>query len=356
MEHQAFLRLPAADRTPAVLILEGDESFFKSEVVNSVRAALPGALFQGLAGGKTTLVRALDESRGGSLFSPCKIVYVKEADELLEEGLGELLTLKKGRSVLILDVARYGRRTKLAREAEGKLTIVSCKRLYESPPPWVKGAKPWENPLAEWALQEGLSSGLTLSLQSAFLIARIAGSPAEIRSTFQKLKTSGVETIGAAEIEALTGKGRIDEIQSLTNAVLEKDWRKAMVVLGRIFERGLLLKEEKIEDPVTIGIISLGQIWARMKEIRKLRDHLDRGGASGRETVARVAGTAPFLVERLLESVARWRREDFPAVEDSVEEADLALKGLEQRGKPRLVLEKLIVNLSLKTREAVGQS
>lgn len=355
MDTSAFLRLKEGEKAKPVILLTGDEPFFKEEVIRALEQELDGAQKVEIRVGKSgeAAQRALDEARSVSLFSERKLVLAREADLLVSEHHEELLRhwREPNEARLVLDLVGLDRRTKATKDLEKEVLVVECKPLYDTVPPWLRGAKAWETPLAEWTAARAIRSGLRMGLETAYCLTRITGNNLfEITQTIEKLRLSGIDEVKLGDVEALAGRGRRDDIFSVTEALGRRDWGRALGSLGLIFERGLPGRSgEVIGDPGTIGLIALGRIWAKVKELMKVRIHLKRGGGRSRDAIAKAAGIAPFLSDRALEEHEKWRDRNLGRMLDILEEAELALKGLEDRGKPRLILERLIVQMSLES-------
>lgn len=264
MTQDEYLNLPDTKKALPVLLLVGDEGYFKEEVIAALRKALEGPQEVEIRVGRAPLQaqRVFDELRTNSFFSKKKIVIAREADHLLIDRFEEILKQvgTKGGPVLILDVGGIDRRTKAGKALEKAIPLVECKKLYESPPPWSPQGKPWEAPLALWTAKEAKKAGLTMDPRTAFYLTRFTGNNLyEIRSTIEKLSLAGLERVEATHVETLSGKSRRDDVLAVTEAVGKREWAKAMVSLSRIFEKGLEGKEGRVGDPATIGVITLGR-------------------------------------------------------------------------------------------------
>jgi len=356
----AFLRLPAAKKAEAaVVVLSGDEPFFKDEALAALEEALgrPEKVEKRPPGGARAgqdLSGILDELRTGSLFSAAKLLFVRDAEALVTQAAEAVVGhAKRGArggaagTTLILEVGSLDKRTKAAKELEAAALVVDCKRLYAEPPPWARNASPYDTPLVQWAVARARAAGLEARPDVAHALVQVTGNDLhEIAATIDKIRLSGAKALGAAEVEALAGKTRKDDAFALAEAVGRRDLPRALSVSARLFERGMVDKKgARIGDAGAIGIIAFGRIYAKLQEIRRTVAHLAGGGSKQKEVVAPALGIAPFLVDRALQDAERWRDLDVGPAWRALLDADLGLKGALPAGGPRAAIERLCVTL-----------
>jgi DNA polymerase III delta subunit len=357
----AFLRLPAAKRrAAAVVVLAGDEAFFKEEALAALEASLEGAerverrCQSGARAATQDLAPILDELRTGSLFAAAKVLVVRDAEALVQGAPEAVLGHAKGGraggapgTTLVLDVGGLDKRTRVAKELDAAALVVDCKRLYADPPPWVRAAGPGDSPLVQWALARARAAGLSARPETAHALVQVTGNDLhEIAATIEKARLSGASELGEAEVEALAGRTRREDAFALADAVGRRDLARALALLARLFERGIAdRKGGVIGDPGAVGAIVFGRLYAKLGEVRRALAHLERGGARSREAVAQALGIAPFLADRALADAERWRAADLRAAWRALLDADLGLKGALPSGGPRAALERLLVAL-----------
>jgi DNA polymerase III delta subunit len=346
-----FLKLPPAQRLRPVVVLAGDEAFFKDEALAAIVAAQAEGterVDRRLPSGRGTpdLSDLLDELRTGSLFSAAKLVVVRDAETLLANA-GEAVLAHAKRSgtriALVLDVATIDKRTKAGKELEKAATVVECKRLYADPPPWAKGGPPWDTPLVQWTVARARAAGLAARPDVAHHLTQITGNDLyEISATLDKIGLSGSKELTPEHIEALAGRTRRDDAFAVADGFGKRDIGKVLEVLSRVFERGLEdRKGGTITDGGAVGLIVFGRIYSKLGEIRRTLAYLEGGGQRSRDAVAAALGIAPFLADRALADAERWRGMDLRAAWRALLEADLAIKGAVPAGGPRAAIERL---------------
>jgi DNA polymerase-3 subunit delta len=350
----AFLKLPPSKQAGPVVVLAGDEPFFKEEALRALEKALgsPEKHERRISGGRKEIDIApiLDELHTGSLFSPVKLVIVRDA-EAFAAAAGEAILAHArragARTTLVLDVGSLDKRTKAGKELDKAALVVDCKRLYSDPPPWAKNAAPHETPLVDWTVKRARAAGIAARPEVAHHLTQVTGNDLhEIAATLEKVSLSGAKELTPEHVEDLAGRTRRDDAFAVADAIGKRDAPRALAVLARLFERGLEDRRGgRISDAGAIGLIVFSRIHAKIGEIRRTVAYLARGGQRSRDAVAEALGIPPFLAERALAEAERFRGADVGALYRALLDADLGVKGAVPAGGARAALERLVLSL-----------
>jgi DNA polymerase-3 subunit delta len=356
VKYEDFQVLPPAKKLERPLVLlVGEERFFKEEAIGEIEAALgPGAerveRRAAARGGAAESAAALDEVRTPSLFAAKKLVLVRDAQHLVADqaaALAEIGARPFRGTVLVLDAAGLDRRTRAAKEVEKAALVIEAKPLFAEPPPWARGGRPWDSPLVDWIVRRARRRGRQLSPENAYRLSQLTGNDLfEIAATLEKLDLLLGERAVAteADVEAIAGRSRRDDAFAVADAVGRRDAAAALAILDRVFRTGLEdRKGGVIGDAGTIALIVFGRIYAKISEIRKTRAHLGRGGGRSRDAVAAALGIPTFLADRAVADAERFAGADLERAYRDLLEADLAAKGAGPA--PRPALERLVVRL-----------
>lgn len=373
MKYEDFRALPPARKAAPVILLVGEERFFKEEAIREVEAALGGGAdrveMRAAARGGPEPAAILDELRTGSLFAARKLVIVRDAEHLIAavpDPIAEYAACAAaGRApasaVLVLDANAVDRRLKAVKEIEKSALVVEAKPLFSEPPPWARGGRPWDSPLVDWVVARARERGKRLRPEDAYRLTRLTGNDLfEIAATLEKLdlllgkeevaggagpREGGAATITEADLDAVAGRSRRDDAFVVADAIGKRDLAAALAAIDRLFRAGL---EDRrgggvITDEGTIGLIVMSRIYAKLDEIRRTRVHLAAGGPRSRDAVAAAVGVPGFLAERAIAEADRFAGMDAAAIWRELLLAELAVKG-EPPG-PRAALERLAIRL-----------
>jgi DNA polymerase-3 subunit delta len=355
MKFEDFHHLPPAKKLAPLVLLLGDERFFREEAIREIAAALgPGverAELRAAARGGADVAVLLDEARTRSLFAQKKLVVVREAQHLIADraaALAEIAAHAAPGVVLVLDASGLDRRTKAAKEVEKAALLVEAKPLFAEPPPWQKGGRPWDSPLVDWVVRRARERGKTLSSENAYHLTQVTGNDLfEIAATLEKLElllgAEGRAGVSEADIEAIAGHSRRDDAFAVADAIGRRKLDDALAALDRVFRRGVEdRKGGVITDAGTIALFVFARVYAKLDEIRRALPFV-ADGAVRKEALVEALGVPAFLVDRLLGEARRFRDVDMRRAFRDLLAADLAVKG-EPPG-PRRALERLAVRL-----------
>jgi DNA polymerase-3 subunit delta len=334
-----FRALPPAKKAAPLVLLTGEERFFREEALREIEAAFGARTerveFRAAARGGPEPATILDELRTPSLFGARRLVVVRDAEPFIAAAWAAIIaTVGAARAFgggLVLDAPALDRRTKAAKEVEKAALVVEAKPLYAEPPPWARSSRPWDSPLVAWVVRRASERGRRMRPELAYALTRITGSDLfEIAATLEKLDLLIGERrdVAEADIEAVAGRTRRDDAGAVADAIARRDAGAAIAALARVFRAGL---EDRrgvvIADRGTIGLIVFGRIYARLSDIRRTRAYLDAGGGRSRDAVAGALGIPPFLAERAVAEAERFAGADFHAIWRELAVAEMAVKG-----------------------------
>lgn len=369
LDAEAFARLPASARRVPLLLLVGEERFFREQALAALLQALPGAERVELeggaerpgggaeAGGGAAVLGVLDELRTPSLFGRPKVVRVREADgwaAAAGERLAELIGKGRFAGTLVLEL----RRAPDARSRAGKALraaglVVGCEPLYATPPPWKRGAAPWDTPLHAWVRARAAAHGKHMRPEVAHSLIEAAGTDLyEIAATIDKLVLllGARERIEDADVAAVVGHTRRDGVFALVEAIAHGRAARALELLDRAFEVGLVLKDRVVGEPAAIGTIAVGMLYRELEAVRRARAWLEAEGrtpgpatASREREAAAALGLSPLAARRALAAAAVLDERALERRYRALLECDRGVKG---RAGARLALEALLASWS----------
>lgn len=171
---------------------------------------------------------------------------------------------------------------------------------------------------------------------AAYLVGTVGTDLRRLSNEADKLVSyiGGRGRITRTEIEEAVRHSREHSNFELTDAVLDGDRRRALVVLDRIFAN-------PSENPGTLAIMILGAIGATYRKMLASKELMRQNAPN--DEVARAVGMSPFLVTKLNERVRRVEMERIVRGMARIADADIALKS--SLGTPRLQLELLVIEL-----------
>ncbi|MFC1705363.1 DNA polymerase III subunit delta [Planctomycetota bacterium] len=349
MKIDAFLRLSPKKTSVPVVVVEGEEDFFKEEAIRAVYAAMPGAERLKVQGDARDMdpARVLDELRTSSLFSSTKIVVVREAQPFVQsvgEAVASFAEAAFAGRTLILDLKKLDRRTRLAKRVKNAGHIVECKRLFAEVAPWHSGPA-WDTELARWVVKRLGERGKAIGTEEAYHLTLITGSGLfEIDATVEKLSLllGGRDRVTDGDIEAVAGHTCRNSTFAVAEAIADRDSLRALQLLHTAFRVGMTTGKGVITDASGVAIVCLGSIHRKLDELRRVRHHLERDGSTDTRTLATAVGIAPFAARRAIRQARAFQTVDLEGCYRALLRCDLGIKG--RAGGPA-ALERLVVEL-----------
>ena len=279
------------------------------------------------------LARCLADLATPSLFATRHCLRLRPATGQLggwTEALLAYLNAPPADATLVLDLERLDGRTRMARSISPRGSIVECKALFSSPPPWSQ-APPHDHDLARWVVAETRARSKTIGMEEAHrLTLRVGGNLFVLEQEIEKLVSyvgdrPGIET---ADIDRLTGASRKEKLFELSDAVLERRTGEALDRTRRLFEEGFVGKNGRpVLLPAAIALATAGHLATRFRRIHEVWLLLHAsGGRIDSQDVASELGIKPFAAQRSMAQARRLDRERFVALFAELDRCDRDLK------------------------------
>jgi DNA polymerase III delta subunit len=325
---------------PPLLLLTGDDDWFRGQAVERALAAVPeraelrivdaaaeratdagdgdadeGDAAPAAAEAPAAAAEELQELRGGGLFARIAFVVVRRGaawwTNRVEAVAAAMPTFAPGCG-LIVEAKKLDRRKKaaqaLVKAAGAAGASFEFRSLYELP--YDRSLPPERGELCEWVVAEARRLGLALQPEAAWLVVQCVGrAPGEIHAELRRL----VAVLGDAAKRPLAAadlRGRLTIAFEATpfefaEAVLGGERAAAFGRLRAIFDRGLRDKEGKPMDRGGLFPFVTSWLFGQLAKTYEGRQLLD-DGAPLRDLAAR-AGVFQFQ-ERFVDQVRRHDR------------------------------------------------
>ncbi len=326
-----LLRDPSTMPVKPVYAVYGDEVFLRREVLDLiVRTSLQGEedelAVSRFEGDHAKLANVLDEVRTLPFFTKCRVVIVEGADPFVtahRKDLEEYVEHPSTGGVLVLSVKSWPSSTKLAKVMERTGLAVECKGPHE------RELAPWLGQLAKSRFSSHLDD------DAAQLLVELVGP--EIGVLVSELEKLAIYVgdrakIHREDVARMVGAGRIESVWKSIDAATTGRGELALEYLD-----GLLASGESEVRFLAGMSVSLLKVY-HAGRLRKARTSL--------EAACRESGIPPFAVEQTRQQHAHLGPERVDRLPELLLQADLDLKGSSTLA-PRVVLEKLLVQLSL---------
>lgn len=344
----------ALESQPPVIVVEGEEDFLRAEALTLLRTTLeerhagialaefygPGA--QGEGG--FDLREVVQELNCSSLFAARKIVVFRRAQRALFsggggegaaakggplEGLAEYVKNPAPDNFLLLEVEKINRTRNIGKALAACLTV----------PAPVLGK---QGEVVAWLVGRARVHGREIERDAAdFLYSSHGGNLGALSGEVEKLAlyTQGRKKITLEDARAfMTGTVEFSAFE-LTNAVEQRDLRKALYYAGLITGQGSRDQSGKRLDVESSAHQALGMLAARLENILRARAVVAARGSV--QEVAGALGVGPWQAEGLYAAAKRF----------SIQQLMHALKALAQEmhaahdtgSDPRLSLERAVI-------------
>ncbi len=334
-----YLNQPAKHPVPPVCVAFGDESFFKREVIRTLREQVldgdDGDFSLVTLSGRDAEPRdVFDQLATVSMFgADRRMVVIDQADPFVSRfrsTLEDYVAQPKRTGVLVLEVTAWASNTRLYKAVAAEGLQIQCKtpspaqllKYLTARARKVHRAK--LDPAAADLLVDLVEPEVGLLDQELARLALLAGPDGEITSQL---------------VSENVGSWRTQTTWELIDAAAAGNARDALDQLDRLILAG--------EHPIAI----LGQMASTLRRFAKATRLVDQqeqtGRRAGLRAVLEQAGFKRFVIdkaERQLRQIGRARGQQLYRW---LLEADVAMKGESSSpGRARLVLERLIVRLS----------
>lgn len=328
MTHAELNRAIGERRIPSLLFLYGEETFLLEQAVQRTRdAVVPTEArdfnYSVFHGRETPVEVILDTARTFPVFSPRRLVLVKEAQEISAAALDAFLPYLADaapETVLLFTADKIDARRKFFLEFKKHGALVEFKRLYD-------------NQIPAFVREQAQSAGRNLTEDAMALFCRRVGNNLqEVHGELNKLFSYlGERTlVDAADVAAVVSDTRIDSIFDLTNALGQRDAATALRLLGRLLDEG------------TVPLVILTMMTRHFRQMWKARELLDQGMPT--RDLARRLSINPYFLDSLVGQARRFPPARYRQVFDQLLDTDLALKS--SGSHPSALLEKLVLDIA----------
>lgn len=303
-------------------VLRGPEPYFRERGIAALRRA---ATERGMEPCAHDLkdpdfepARLFDDLGGAGLFAAERLVVVRHPGALLKKQGSHDATLTRaivgfvergaGTVVVAADTLRADHKVARAIQKAGG-ALVSCRRLWDSPPPWKPGADLSDSELCHWLAGRAQRIGLKLQRQQAALLCASYGNdPGALETELEKLRASGPDALAALGLEGTATPFKIadDLIGGRAGA--------ALFGVETLFKGGFQQDGGRRErNPVALGTMLCAAISKNVRQALAGAEAVARGADV--QAAARAAGVsgAP-MAQRTFEArlsartFDEWRR------------------------------------------------
>jgi len=351
---------------PRLILVIGAESALRSEALSAVRLSAFGAesgalnqvVMHGPAGNNeaSTLTPAdiLDEVCTSSMFASddeAKVVIVRQADvfltdkewrEVFERGAQRI----PPNATLVLEAATYGqlKSTRIYKTLASAGAVIECESLV--------GRFGDTRELQDEVDKRARARGLQLSHGALLaLVNRSAKSLGIIDEELGKIALALAPEPSAAKGPIAVTEQDIGELCAQTStysgfafvdAVIDKDARKALEVLGGIFDRGIADSNKPgkiIIAETSITMLLLGALTWKLSQLQDVQAGIDSGKGE-RDAFVAAKVMAPFMQDQMRRTLKKHSGPSLRRAVDALFRANLDLR-LGGR-QPQEVLEQLV--------------
>jgi len=222
---------------PAIIAVCGQEPFLKHEAIKEWIDRLVGDADPALAiyeydgqSASVSLAEVLDDLRTLPFLTPCRLVWVHDADAFISKYRAELEAYADQPSptgILILECKSLPANTRLYKRIEKVGTVVRCDALKPSAAP-------------SWVIERARGSyGKTMDMKAAALLTdQIGADLGRLDAELQKLAlyVGGRSAIQAEDVETLTGRCREEQVWGILSAMAAGDQGRALALWEQVWQ------------------------------------------------------------------------------------------------------------------------
>jgi DNA polymerase III subunit delta len=325
MNFAEFDKSLAGDELPSFILVYGAESFFRTEALKQIKqAAATDMDLQELEPEKLDIRDLLDGLRTPGLFAAKRLIIVDRAEKFITaegEALIEYAKSPSSSSTLVLAAETLDARRKHPKALIKAATAINCAPIKDHEVP-------------KWVADRARSKGKSLDMTTAKLLVELAGSSlGQLDGQLDSLSAycDKRKKITYEDVETLVGGDHARRIWDMTDAVMNRDAKKALKCLDRL-----------MREP---GGAEFGIIAALSGKVRDMLTvkRLTETGMSQAD-IRSSLGKHPYVIKLLCNAVSRIPLKELAAKYRLLLTADIDMKTLPNRER-RWVLERLALRL-----------
>ena len=256
----------------------------------------------------------LDDLTSGALFAGARTIVVDNADKLIKKGARSFsqglvdalksriaaLTAGQVEGCLILSASNLRADhvlIKAIQAAEG--SVVGCRRLYDSPPPW--DPDPRKAELVQWTADRARRAKIPLGVEEAvYLAAALGNDLAGIAGKLEQLRERGSE--GIVELVSWESGG---SPWDLADKLMDGDGARASVGVEALFTGGFQGKDGKrTVDRSALVALMTSTLTKGLMELTRAGRYVAQGQSPQAALAAAGVRGAPATVKRKAERLA----------------------------------------------------
>lgn len=317
---EALERELAAQKTLArAYLVRGDEGYYREAVLRVLceQAARAGLELARHDAGDPDfkLAHLCDDLGSASMFAPARCVVLRRTNRLLQPGEAEsagngaaveaalaFLRRKGEQGVLILE--GQGLRidsvlAKAVKEAGGP--VLTLRKLYDSPPPWDRGADPRRLELVQWLLGRARARGIALRPDEAVFIAAATGNElAALEAQLERVQNRG----GASLREVVPWTAGSTPFH-VAEQLVAGDLQRSLVGLESLFRAGFQGKDGRETSEAALVAMLMGSLRGKVSAALEALE--DPAAPPGKEIAEFFAARTPAGWQRFAREV--WQLE-----------------------------------------------
>jgi DNA polymerase-3 subunit delta len=318
-----------SNNLPELVYLFGTEKFFLDRSLRQITdAVVPEDArdfnLQIFYAKESSIDAVVDSVRTLPVFSPRRLVIVKDADKLSAADLDSLATYIDDpvpETCLVFAGEKIDRRKKFFQAFKKKGALVEFKGLYE-------------NQIPSFVKEQASASGCNFTEDALALFCRRSGtSLQEIDGELQKLFQyigQDKNLVDVEDVEAIVSDTRVDSIFDMVNAIGRREAGEALRLLGRLLDEGIA------------PLMVLSMLTRHFRQLWMSRELIDEG--VGRSDISRRIGVNPYFVDGLLSQAKLFNHKQYRRSFEIFLATDIALKST--GSNPGAMLEELLLEIS----------
>jgi len=303
-------------------VLRGPEAYFRERAVQAIRGAARERGMELCAHDAKDpdfdASRLFDDLAGSGLFAAERCIVVRQPAALLKKqgkhdsplGRAIVAFVQRGAGTVVVaaDTLRADHAVARAIKKAGG-PLVSCRRLWDSPPPWKPGADLSDSELCHWLAGRARTMGTKLTRQQAALLAASCGNDLTALVTeLEKLAASGPEALAALGLDGAATPFKV------ADDLLAGRAGAALFGIETLFKGGFQQDGGRRErNPVALGTMLVAALAKGVRQASAGAEAV-AGGADLKAAAAAAGVSGAPMAQRTFESrlaartIEEWRR------------------------------------------------